>query len=89
MKISCIPVSFYNDIVNGKMTIGQWARVGKEAKLDGMMSRIVQHEYDHMLGRNFTERASKLKIDAAMKKRDKMLKRIKIYQEAEAKINRA
>mgnify|MGYP003898313769 CR=1 FL=1 len=61
----------------------------KEAKLDGMMSRIVQHEYDHMLGRNFTEKASKLKIDAAMKKRDKMLKRIKKYQEAEAKMNKA
>ena len=36
LKISCIPVSFYNDIVNGKMTIGQWARIGKEAKLDGI-----------------------------------------------------
>jgi peptide deformylase len=54
-----------------------------------MMSRIVQHEYDHMLGRNFTEKASKLKIDTAIKKRDKMLKRIKKYQEAEAKMNKA
>ena len=42
-----------------------------------------------MLGRNFTEKASKLKIDAAIKKRDKMFKRIKKYQEAEAKMNKA
>ena len=60
-----------------------------ERTLDGLSSRIFQHEYDHMLGRNFTERASKLKIDAAMKKRDKMLKRIKKYQEVEAKMNKA
>lgn len=36
MKVSCIPVSFFNDIVNGKMTIGKWAKTGKEAGLDGI-----------------------------------------------------
>ncbi len=36
MKVSCIPVYFYDDIVSGKMTIGQWARIGKEARLDGI-----------------------------------------------------
>ena len=37
----------------------------QEAQLDGMMSRIFQHEYDHMLGRNFTERVSKFKLKKA------------------------
>ena len=27
----------------------------QEDHLDGMISRIVQHEYDHILGKNFTE----------------------------------
>ena len=48
----------------------------QEAHLDGMMSRIFQHEYDHMLGRNFTEKVSKFKLKRAMQKRDKMLKKI-------------
>ena len=48
----------------------------QEAHLDGMMSRIVQHEYDHMLGRNFTERVSKFKLKRAMEKREKMMKKI-------------
>src|SRR6056300_1987718 len=37
----------------------------KEGHLDGMISRIFQHEHDHMLGRLFTERASKLKLKRA------------------------
>jgi len=48
----------------------------KEAHLDGMMSRIFQHEYDHMLGRLFTERASKLKLDMAYKKAEKEISRL-------------
>ena len=43
----------------------------KEGSLDGMFSRIFQHEYDHTLGRNFTEYASKLKLDRAYKKAEK------------------
>ena len=48
----------------------------KEAHLDGMMSRIFQHEYDHMLGRLFIERASKLKLDMAYKRAEKDIKRV-------------
>ncbi len=40
----------------------------KEGNLDGQMSRIFQHEYDHMIGRNFTELASKMKLDMAKNK---------------------
>ena len=45
----------------------------KEGHLDGMISRIFQHEYDHMLGRTFTEYASKMKLDMAYKKAQKMM----------------
>ena len=48
--------------------------IKKEAHLKGMFSRIFQHEYDHMLGRQFTERVSKLKLDMAMKKAKKQWK---------------
>ena len=53
----------------------------KEANLDGMMSRAFQHEYDHILGRNFTEKASKLKLERAFKKAGKKM------QEYQRKIN--
>ena len=42
--------------------------------LDGMFSRIYQHEYDHMQGIVFTDRASKLKLNMAKKKQMKMIK---------------
>ena len=45
----------------------------KEGSLDGMMSRIFQHEYDHILGKNFTEYASKLKLDRAYKMAEKQM----------------
>ena len=57
----------------------------QEAHLDGMMSRICQHEYDHILGRNFTEGVSKLKLDRARKKAMKEIDRMKRYREANSK----
>lgn len=51
----------------------------KEASLDGMISRIWQHEYDHMQGRVFTEHVSKLKYDMAMKKANKQIELAKKY----------
>jgi len=57
----------------------------KEGHLDGMMSRIFQHEYDHMLGRVFTEYASKMKLDMAYKKAEKEMDRVKRFQNAEKK----
>ena len=47
----------------------------KEANLDGQMSRIFQHEFDHIMGRVMIERASKLKIDMAYKKAEKQMNR--------------
>jgi len=49
----------------------------KEGSLDGMFSRIFQHEYDHTVGKNFTEYASKLKLDRAYKKAEKQMDRMK------------
>ena len=43
-------------------------------KLEGMMSRVFQHETDHSNGITFDTLVSKLKLDMAVKKRDKRLK---------------
>jgi len=53
----------------------------KEGHLDGMMSRIFQHEYDHMLGRVFTEYASKLKLQRANAKAKKEIKKFQRLKE--------
>ena len=65
----------YND-VNGDL---------QEGHLDGMISRIFQHEYDHMLGRVFTEYASKMKLDMAYKKAEKEMDKVKRLQNAQKK----
>ena len=43
---------------------------------DGLSSRIFQHEYDHMEGTDFTQKVSRLKIERAMKKLNKTVKKI-------------
>jgi peptide deformylase len=48
----------------------------QQGHFDGYFSRIFQHEYDHMLGRLFIERASKLKLDLAYEKAQKEIKKI-------------
>src|SRR5210317_1508059 len=48
----------------------------QEGHLDGMVSRIFQHEYDHTQGKMFVEYASKLKLDMAYKKAEKMMDRL-------------
>ena len=57
----------------------------QEGHLDGMISRIFQHEYDHMLGRTFTKYASKMKLDMAYKKAEKEMNKVKRYQDAQKK----
>ena len=49
---------------------------------EGVTSRVIQHEYDHMLGLNFTMRVTKLKLDRALKAIDKKVKK---YQRAQAR----
>jgi len=54
----------------------------QEASLDGLMSRVCQHEYDHMQGLLFTEKVSKLKLDMAKKRASKEMERVRRYKEA-------
>ena len=49
----------------------------KEGSLDGMISRVFQHEHDHMLGKTFVDGVSKMKLDMAYKKAEKMMSRYK------------
>ena len=81
MKEGCLTYPFiFLDIKRPRKIVAKYTDENgdlQEAHLDGMMSRIFQHEYDHMLGRNFTERVSKFKLKRAMEKRDKMLKKVK------------
>ena len=45
----------------------------QEGHLDGMFSRIFQHEYDHTMGLNFTDKVSKFKLKRAYDKAEKMM----------------
>ena len=36
MKLSSLPVSFFDDIVEGRMTLSEWARMGAEVGLDAV-----------------------------------------------------
>ena len=47
----------------------------EEEHMTGIVARCFQHEFDHMQGIVFTEHVSKLKLDMAIKKRDKQIKR--------------
>ena len=47
----------------------------KEHLMD-LSSRIFQHEYDHMEGTDFTQKVSRLKIERAMKKLNKTVKKL-------------
>jgi len=44
-------------------------------QLAGLEARIALHEYDHMIGLNFMDRASKLKREMALKSLEKRAKR--------------
>jgi peptide deformylase len=47
-----------------------------ERTFDGLSSRIFQHEYDHMEGTDFTQKVSRLKIERAMKKLNKTVRKL-------------
>ena len=47
----------------------------KTGKYAGLTSRVFQHEYDHMEGKNFTQMVSPLKLKMAKKKAAKIMKR--------------
>ena len=43
--------------------------------VSGDIARVILHEYDHMLGANFTMRVSKLKLERAFKALEKKIKK--------------
>ena len=51
------------------------------AMMYGLEARIFLHEYDHMEGKDFTNRVSKLKLDIAKRKQKKALIKAAIYKE--------
>ena len=48
----------------------------QEGGYTGLSARVFLHEYDHMEGRNFTQLASKLKLEMAWKKAKKKMKKV-------------
>ena len=53
----------------------------QEEDMIGIVARCFQHELDHMQGIVFTEKVTKFKLDYALKKRDKEIKRVqKLWQ---------
>jgi len=68
--------------------IKYWDEEGEEhmETYEGVTSRVIQHEYDHMLGHNFTYRVSKIKLDRALKAIDKKIKK---YQRRQAQAKQA
>jgi len=48
----------------------------KNMRFEGMTARVFLHEYDHMMGIDFTQRASKLVLERGLKARDKKLKKL-------------
>ena len=48
----------------------------QEGAYTGLSARVFLHEYDHMEGRNFTQLASKLKLEMAWKKAKKKMKNL-------------
>ena len=47
----------------------------------GVTARVIMHEYDHMLGMNFTMRVTKMKLERALKA---LGKKVKKYQRQQA-----
>jgi sugar phosphate isomerase/epimerase len=36
MKLSCLPVSFFSEIIDGRMSVGEWAKMGSALGLDAI-----------------------------------------------------
>ena len=44
MKLSCLPVSFFDEIISGRMTVRDWARMGCELGLDAIDRTVATKE---------------------------------------------
>ena len=36
MKLSCLPVSLFPEIISGRMSVAEWAKLATEVGLDGL-----------------------------------------------------
>ena len=52
--------------------ITDWQKNIDTFKLTGLTARVFQHEYDHLQGINFTQRANKIHLDRAKKQKVKL-----------------
>ena len=53
MKLSCLPISFFRAIITGAMSLGEWARTGREVGLDAIdvsMLLIKAHTPSYLKG---------------------------------------
>jgi len=60
--------------------VGQWQNAKgetKEGRIEGYLAKCFQHEFDHLNGVTFLDRVGKLKLQLAMKKLNKLRKKIK------------
>jgi|TARA_Y100000385_G_C13090740_1_gene638634 peptide deformylase len=71
-----------------QVAIKYWDEEGEEfvETYQGVTARVILHEYDHMIGQNFTMRVTKLKLDRAMKALDKKVKK---YQRQQSGLQQA
>jgi sugar phosphate isomerase/epimerase len=52
MRLSCLPVSFFADIIEGRMTLAEWARLGRRLALDAVdLSILFLPERTHACAR--------------------------------------
>tara|TARA_B110001454_G_scaffold95539_1_gene90657 strand:+ start:503 stop:1153 length:651 start_codon:yes stop_codon:yes gene_type:complete len=60
-----------------KCAIQYWDEEGEEImeEYQGVSARVILHEYDHMLGQNFTMRVSRVKLERALKALHKKTKK--------------
>ena len=59
------------------VAIKYWTEENEEIveTYQGVTARVIQHEYDHMVGMNFTQRVSRLKLERALKGLEKKVKK--------------
>jgi peptide deformylase len=60
--------------------VGQWQNAKgetKEGRIEGYLAKCFQHEYDHLNGICFVDRVGKLKLQLAIKKLNKLRKKIR------------
>ena len=59
------------------VAIKYWTEENEEIveTYQGVTARVIQHEYDHMVGMNFTQRVSRMKLERALKGLEKKVKK--------------